>query len=59
MKVVEPVFYEHYDDSYLENIRTKRQVNKNEVRPDHFDYEKCCKVLEEGIDAIKYNFSNN
>ena len=53
----EMIFDNRFEDPYINKIREKRTVNKSD---DKFynDYERACQVLEKGIPAVKYNFSN-
>ena len=58
MKDVAPVFDLQYPDGYIDSIKQKiagAPVHKLGVWT---DYERSCQLLEEGIPAIKYNFTN-
>ena len=63
-----PIFDEHFEDIYIDEIQDKRRIRaiqrkEQRIRP-NFDNKKAelelsCTVLEKGIPAIKFNFSNN
>ena len=57
MEAVAPVFEKQYSAEYLKQIKSK-QVIKTANEPDYNDFEKSCKLLETGITAIKFNYSN-
>ena len=61
MQCAELVYDNPSDESYIASIRRKRQVNSSAQEPAaslFYSYEKSCEVLEVGIKALKYNFSN-
>ena len=61
MQCAELVFDNQMSESYIASILKKRSCASGEEGPAavlFYDYEKSCSVLEAGIKAIKYNFSD-
>ena len=61
MQCAELVFDNQMSENYIASIRQKRQCSSSEDEPAaslFHDYEKSCSVLEAGIKALKYNYSN-
>lgn len=68
-KTCEAIFDEHFDEQYIERIKKKRNprtINRdihlvlpNENKSVDQQFEQSCRVLEHGIPAIKFNFSNS
>ena len=52
------IFENRFEDPYINKIREKRTVRKSDEIAFYNDYERSCQVLEKGIPAVKYNFSN-
>ena len=44
----------------FEELKAKRRpLDPNKEQPVWMDYDKSCEILQQGIPAIKYNFSND
>lgn len=55
----EPIFEESFDEEYLNQVKSKVRYVVPLERPYYTKYERSCRVLENGIPAIKLNFSND
>ena len=53
-----PIFDQQFDEEYIGQIKDKLKYTIGETKPYYTNYERCCRVLENGIPAIKFNFTN-